>query len=274
MALVGERLVRRQHRCGRALSVFATGDAHRRARTRASPTSPAGRSTTTGPRTSSPAATARACTSTVGSNSNVAENGMDKEDARAAILEVDSDDRKAPRLRLRPAQSQRTGWQPTTGGLWTVVNERDEIGSDLVPDYLTSVRDGGFYGWPYSYFGTHVDERVKPPRPDLVAKAIVARLRARHPCRAAGAGVLPRATRCRRGMPAAPSSAMHGSWNRRPRSGYEVIFVPFAGGQPERMPEDGPDRFPGRRRRRLRPPGRRRDRQAPARCWWPTTSAT
>ena len=125
-------------------------------------------------------------------------------------------------------------WEPATGALWTVVNERDEIGSDLVPDYLTSVRDGGFYGWPYSYYGQHVDERVKPPRPDLVAKAIA-------PDYALGAAHRVARPGVRRGQRAAgarsPSGmfiGQHGSWNRKPRSGYKVIFVPFARRQARR----------------------------------------
>ena len=109
---------------------------------------------------------------TVGSNSNVAENGIDKEADRAAIWEIDS---KTGRYRIFASGLRNPNglaWEPVSGALWTVVNERDELGSDLVPDYLTSVKDGAFYGWPYSYYGQHVDERVKPPRPDLVAKAI------------------------------------------------------------------------------------------------------
>ncbi len=109
---------------------------------------------------------------TVGSNSNVGENGMEIEVNRAAILEVDL---KTGATRLFASGLRNPNgmaWEPQTGALWTVANERDEIGSDLVPDYLTSVKDGAFYGWPYSYYGQHVDERVKPQRPDLVAKAI------------------------------------------------------------------------------------------------------
>ena len=127
---------------------------------------------------------------TVGSNSNVGENGMENEVDRAAILEVDpaTGTRRVFASGLRNPNG--LGWQPQSGALWTVVNERDELGSDLVPDYLTSVKDGGFYGWPYSYFGQHVDARVKPPRPDLVAKAIRAGLCARRACGAAWPGLL------------------------------------------------------------------------------------
>ena len=127
--------------------------------------------------------------------------------------------------------------EPETGALWTVVNERDELGSDLVPDYLTSVKDGGFYGWPYSYFGAHVDERVKPQRPDLVATAIV-------PDYALGAhtAALGLARAWGDALPATFASGMfvgqHGSWNRKPPSGYQVVFVPFAGGKPSGQPID------------------------------------
>jgi glucose/arabinose dehydrogenase len=121
--------------------------------------------------------------------------------------------------------------------LWAAVNERDELGGDLVPDYMTSVRDGGFYGWPYSYFGAHVDKRVKPAKPDLVATAIVPDY-ALGPHTAslglayAGGGGLP--SPLGRGM----FVGQHGSWNRKPRSGYKVIFVPFAGDKPAGMPID------------------------------------
>jgi glucose/arabinose dehydrogenase len=118
-----------------------------------------------------------------------------------------------------------------------VVNERDELGSDLVPDFLTSVRDGAFYGWPYSYYGQHVDSRVQPQRPDLVAKAIP-------PDYAIGAHAGSLGLAFYEG-PLLPSRyrggvfiGQHGSWNRRPRSGYKVIFVPFDGAQPGGAPED------------------------------------
>jgi glucose/arabinose dehydrogenase len=122
-------------------------------------------------------------------------------------------------------------WAPQTGALWTVVNERDELGSDLVPDYLTSVVDGAFYGWPYSYFGAHVDARVQPPRPDLVARAVV-------PDYALGPHTASLGLASSEGttLPAPFAHGMfigqHGSWNRRPHSGYQVVFVPFAGGRP------------------------------------------
>jgi glucose/arabinose dehydrogenase len=128
-------------------------------------------------------------------------------------------------------------WEPGTGVLWTVANERDELGDDLVPDYLTSVRDGGFYGWPYSYFGAHVDKRVDPPRPDLVANAL-------SPDYALGAHVaaLGLVAAGKNALPAAYANGMfiglHGSWNRKPPAGYKVIFVPFANGKPSGQPLD------------------------------------
>src|SRR6185503_15281498 len=109
---------------------------------------------------------------TVGSNSNVLENGVAAEKDRADILEIDPKTGATRVFASGLRNANGMGWQPETGALWTAVNERDELGNDLVPDYITSVRDGAFYGWPYSYYGQHVDERVKPPRPDLVAKAI------------------------------------------------------------------------------------------------------
>ncbi len=174
---------------------------------------------------------------TVGSNSNVAEKGLEIEEGRAAIWEIDP---KAGTKRLYATGLRNPNgmaWEPSTGQLWTVVNERDELGSDLVPDYLTSVRDGGFYGWPYSYFGQIVDTRVQPPRPDLVDKAI-------KPDYALGAHVaaLGLATSEGVALPAPYIGGMfigeHGSWNRKPRSGYKVVFVPFRDGRPSGQPLD------------------------------------
>ncbi len=174
---------------------------------------------------------------TVGSNSNVAEHGLEAEDGRAAIWEIDRES-GAKRLYATGLRNPNgMAWEPSTGMLWTVVNERDEIGSDLVPDYLTSVRDGGFYGWPYSYFGRHVDERVQPPRPDLVARAIA-------PDYALGphTASLGLAWSGGTSLPAPYAQGMfigqHGSWNRRPPSGYKVVFVPFQGGRPAGPPLD------------------------------------
>jgi glucose/arabinose dehydrogenase len=174
---------------------------------------------------------------TVGSNSNVGENSLTAEEGRAAIWEIDP---KAGTLRkfasgLRNPNGM--AWEPSTGVLWTVVNERDDIGHNLVPDYLTSVRDGGFYGWPWSYFGQNVDERVEPKRPDLVAKALV-------PDYGLGAHVAALGLTHSEGNKLPPQFAngmfigQHGSWNRKPHSGYNVVFVPFAGGRPSGLPVD------------------------------------
>lgn len=171
---------------------------------------------------------------TVGSNSNVGENGMAAEEGRAAIWEVDSKtgDHRVFASGLRNPNGM--AWEPESGVLWTVANERDELGSDLVPDYLTSVRDGGFYGWPYSYFGQHIDERVSPQRPDLVAKALVPDY-ALGP-HTASLGLAWSAGSADSALPEIFAKGMfigqHGSWNRKPRSGYKVIFVPFADGKP------------------------------------------
>jgi glucose/arabinose dehydrogenase len=167
---------------------------------------------------------------TVGSNSNVAERGMAAEAERAAIWEVDIESGKHRVFASGLRNPNGLAWETTTGALWTVVNERDEIGSDLVPDYLSSVRDGAFYGWPYSYYGQHVDTRVKPSRPDLVASALVPDY-ALGPHTASLGLVASKGTT----LPTQFSSGMfigqHGSWNRNPHSGYKVIYVPFANGQ-------------------------------------------
>jgi glucose/arabinose dehydrogenase len=174
---------------------------------------------------------------TVGSNSNVGENGMEAEENRAAVLEVDLATRQTRLFASGLRNPNGLSWHPATGELWVVVNERDEIGSDLVPDYMTSVREGGFYGWPYSYFGQHVDERVEPQRPDLVEKAIV-------PDYALGAHTASLGLTFYDADLFGPQFAggafvgQHGSWNRRPRSGYKVIFVPFQNGRPSGPPQD------------------------------------
>ena len=174
---------------------------------------------------------------TTGSNSNVAESGMEVEVNRAAVLEVN---RETGRFRIFASGLRNPNglsWHPDTGELWVVVNERDEIGSDLVPDYMTSVKDGGFYGWPFSYFGQHVDERVKPQRPDLVAQAIAPDYALGNHTASLGltfyAGDL-FPPRYRHGA----FIGQHGSWNRKPRSGYKVIFVAFENGKPSGPPED------------------------------------
>lgn len=171
----------------------------------------------------------------VGSNSNVAEAGLEVEQQRAAILEIDTAS-GATRIYAGGLRNPvGLAWQPETGALWTAVNERDELGSDLVPDYMTSVQAGGFYGWPWSYYGQTVDTRVKPPRPEMVAKALV-------PDYALGAHTasLGLAWGGATALPPAFQHGMfigqHGSWNRKPHSGYKVVFVKFAGGQPQGLP--------------------------------------
>jgi glucose/arabinose dehydrogenase len=174
----------------------------------------------------------------VGSNSNIGENGMDKEEGRAAIWEIDRVTGKKRIFASGLRNPVGMDWQPDSHALWTSVNERDELGNDLVPDYMTSVTDGAFYGWPYSYFGQNIDERVDPPRPDLVAKAI-------KPDYALGSHT------ASLGLTFYDASlfpdqyhggafiGQHGSWNREPPSGYKVIFVPFdKNGNPEGMPRD------------------------------------
>ncbi|WP_137718417.1 PQQ-dependent sugar dehydrogenase [Methylobacillus flagellatus] len=174
---------------------------------------------------------------TVGSNSNIGENGMDIEQGRAAIWEIDLQSRAHRIFASGLRNPNGMMWEPQTGSLWTVVNERDEIGSDLVPDYLTSVKDGGFYGWPYSYYGNVVDERVKPQQPELVAKAI-------KPDYALGAHTASLGLSWAEGdkLPQQFRSGafigQHGSWNRNPQSGYKVIFVPFKDGKPAGEPVD------------------------------------
>ena len=174
---------------------------------------------------------------TVGSNSNVGENGLDKEEGRAAIWEVDRATGNHRIFASGIRNPNGLAWEPTNGALWTAVNERDEIGSDLVPDYITSVKDGGFYGWPFSYYGQHVDVRVSPQNPDLVAKAIA-------PDYAVGPHTASLGLTFAEGntLPAQFKEGafigQHGSWNRKPHSGYKVIFVPFTGGKPSGKPVD------------------------------------
>jgi glucose/arabinose dehydrogenase len=172
---------------------------------------------------------------TVGSNSNVGENGLSVEEGRAAIWEVDlaSGNKRLFASGLRNPNG--LAWEPATNALWTVVNERDELGSDLVPDYLTSVQDGAFYGWPWSYWGAHVDTRV-PADPQKVASA-------RLPDYALGNHVAPLGLAFSDGKLPAPFASgafvgEHGSWNRKPFAGYKVVFVPFEGGKPKGVPVD------------------------------------
>ena len=174
----------------------------------------------------------------VGSNSNVAENGIAKETERAALLEVDVASGRHRVFASGLRNPVGLAWEPVRQKLWVAVNERDELGNDLVPDYITSVVDGGFYGWPYSYYGAHVDTRVVPSRPDLVARAISPEYALGSHTASLGLAWGGPA----RALPAEYQSGMfvgqHGSWNRIPRSGYKVIFVPFAGGIPSGPPVD------------------------------------
>ena len=173
----------------------------------------------------------------VGSNSNVGENGIGAEVGRAAIWEVDLKAGKARVYAYGLRNPNGMGFVPGSDTLWVAVNERDEIGSDLVPDYMTSVKDGGFYGWPYSYYGQHVDTRMQPQRPDLVAKAI-------QPDYALGAHTASLGLTFSDAAKLGPDYAhgvfigQHGSWNRNPRAGYRVIFVPFTGDKPSGPPRE------------------------------------
>jgi hypothetical protein len=174
---------------------------------------------------------------TVGSNSNVGENGIDAEKDRADVLEVDRASGKWRVFASGLRNPNGPSFQPQSGALWVTVNERDELGNDLVPDYMTSVKDGAFYGWPYSYYGQHVDIRMQPQRPDLVARAIP-------PDYALGAHTASLGLTFNTGKLFPPEMAggafvgQHGSWNRKPRSGYKVIFVPFTNGMPSGKPQD------------------------------------
>lgn len=167
---------------------------------------------------------------TVGSNSNVGDNGMASEEGRAAIWEVDRATGNKRLFATGLRNPNGLAWEPQSRALWTVVNERDELGSELVPDYLTSVKDGGFYGWPWSYWGSNLDTRPQPPNPQMVAKAIV-------PDYGLGAHVAPLGLAFSDArMPANYANGafigQHGSWNRKSLAGYNVVFVPFANGKP------------------------------------------
>ena len=174
---------------------------------------------------------------TVGSNSNVAENGMEAEEGRAAIWELDLATNKSRLFATGLRNPNGMGWEPQTKALWTAVNERDELGNDLVPDYMTSVKDGGFYGWPYSYFGQKVDARVKPPKPELVAKAIAPDYALGGHTASLGLAFY-EAKLFPQGYQGGVFIGQHGSWNRKPHSGYKVVFVPFSGGKPSGPPQD------------------------------------
>jgi len=174
---------------------------------------------------------------TVGSNSNIGEDGMQNEVGRAAVHEFNPDGTGDRIFASGTRNPNGLAWEPTTGALWVTVNERDELGNDLVPDYMTALKDGGFYGWPYAYWGQHVDTRVKPQRPDLVATTIV-------PDYALGAHTASLGLAFYTGQlfPAQYRGGafigQHGSWNRSPQSGYKVVYVPFAGGKPSGPAQD------------------------------------
>ncbi|MFL4992003.1 MAG: PQQ-dependent sugar dehydrogenase [Microvirga sp.] len=173
----------------------------------------------------------------VGSNSNAGERGLEAEKGRAAIWQVDRATGASRLFASGLRNPNGLSFHPETGALWTVVNERDELGPDLVPDYLTSVQEGGFYGWPWSYYGNHVDERVHPPRPEMVQKAI-------KPDYALSSHV------AALGLTFSMNSSLpepyrngafigeHGSWNRKAFNGYKVVYVPFANGKPAGKAQD------------------------------------
>ncbi|MGN3975438.1 PQQ-dependent sugar dehydrogenase [Tsuneonella sp. SYSU-LHT278] len=173
----------------------------------------------------------------IGSNSNVGERGMEVEEDRAVVWEIDRETGASRIFASGLRNPTALAFHPSTGQLWTVVNERDELGPQLVPDYLTSVREGAFYGWPYSYYGQHVDPRIRPQRPDLVRKAVI-------PDYALGSHVaalgLDFAVDGGLGGPFVNGAfvGQHGSWNRSDPSGYKVVFVPFRGGRPAGKPID------------------------------------
>ncbi|KAB7645444.1 PQQ-dependent sugar dehydrogenase [Polymorphobacter fuscus] len=174
----------------------------------------------------------------VGSNSNVAENGLAAEKDRAAILAIDPATGGAAVFATGLRNPVGLAWNPVTGALWTSVNERDEIGSDLVPDYMTSVKPGAHYGWPWSWYGNHVDVRVKPERPDMVAKAIAPDYALGPHTASLGLAFAPATAALGPQFASGAFIGQHGSWNRKPASGYRVVFVPFADGKPQGLPVD------------------------------------
>lgn len=174
----------------------------------------------------------------IGSNSNITENGIEAEKDRARIWEVDSRTGAHRPFATGLRNPNGLSFEPQSKALWTVVNERDELGPDLVPDYMTSVKDGAFYGWPYSYYGQHLDPRVRPQRPDLVARAIA-------PDYALSSHVAPLGMAFSANAAALPAQlrsgafvSEHGSWNRGHLNGYKVVYIPFAGGRPSGKPID------------------------------------
>ena len=209
---------------------------------------------------------------TTGSNSNVGENGLDKEAGRAAIWEIDCQTGQHRMFASGLRNPNGLAWEPVSGALWTVVNERDELGSDLVPDYLTSVKDGAFYGWPYSYYGQHVDERAKPSRPDLVAKAIA-------PDYALGAHVAPsawpglKATACLRSSRLGCSSAstVRGTAGPAVATTWSLCPSAMAGRRGVRWRCSQVLSTPRATRTVVLSASRW---TSAGRCWWPMTSAT
>ena len=191
---------------------------------------------------------------TVGSNSNIADGpgGMGAEANRADILELTLATRALRVFASGTRNPNGLAWEPVTGALWATVNERDMLGNDLVPDYMTSVRDGAHYGWPWSYYGQHVDARVKPQNPAMVARAIAPDYALGAHTASLGLAFYPRsevmeclAAPCPVLTPPFPAAyqggafvGQHGSWNRKPVSGYKVVFVPFKDGKPSGPAED------------------------------------
>jgi glucose/arabinose dehydrogenase len=174
---------------------------------------------------------------TVGSNSNAGENGVDAEEGRARILVFDIDTGHVRPYATGLRNANGLAWQPDSGALWTAVNERDDLGNNLVPDYMTAVKDGAFYGFPYSYYGQHIDTRVKPQRPDLVSKAITPDYALGNHTASLGLVFYDR-TLFPPHYRGGAFVGQHGSWNRKPRTGYKVVFVPFVDGKPAGVPED------------------------------------
>jgi glucose/arabinose dehydrogenase len=174
----------------------------------------------------------------VGSHSNLAEGGIEKEKNRAGILELDLATGAMRQFASGLRNPVGMDWEPVSGALWTAVNERDMLGHDLVPDYMTSVKDGGFYGWPYSYFGQNVDDRMQPQNPDLVAKAIVPDYALGAHTASLGLAFYPAGGSLGEAYAGGVFIGQHGSWNRKPVSGYKVVFVPFAAGKPNGKAQD------------------------------------
>ncbi|RQP06824.1 MAG: sorbosone dehydrogenase family protein [Paracoccus sp. BP8] len=171
----------------------------------------------------------------VGSLTNIADEGMEAEEGRAAIWELELETGRARIFASGLRNPVGLAWEPATGALWTVVNERDGLGDETPPDYLTSVQDGGFYGWPYCYWGQTVDDRV-PQDPAEVARAITPDYALGGHTASLGLCWMPEATLP--GFPDGMVIGQHGSWNRSTLSGYKLIFVPFSGGRPSGPPRD------------------------------------